>query len=210
MKIRIDLKILIFFAVFYFTNQLSSYFIIMFFSLIHEIGHIIMGLILKMKPLQIEIMPFGVSAAFEAKSQDLEKTIKNGNLLEMKNILVACAGPMMSLGLVILYIFWEPFYISKQSAIYSNLLIILFNLIPIFPLDGGRIIKSIIHIHLGRQRAEYIVEKITDITLTLLTILSSIAVFYYKNVAIFLVCIFLWWVSVKEKNSKTLDILPGK
>ena len=30
MKIRIDLKILIFFAVFYFTNQLSSYFIIMF------------------------------------------------------------------------------------------------------------------------------------------------------------------------------------
>ena len=48
MRVRIDLKIFIFLALFYFTNQIKIYLIIMFFSIIHELGHIIMGLILKM------------------------------------------------------------------------------------------------------------------------------------------------------------------
>ena len=49
MKIRIDLKIFIFLAIFYFTNQIKIYMIIMFFSFLHELGHIIAGIILKMK-----------------------------------------------------------------------------------------------------------------------------------------------------------------
>ena len=56
LRIRIDLKIIIFFMIFYFTNQIKIYLIIMFFCTIHELGHILMGVILKMKPEKLEIM----------------------------------------------------------------------------------------------------------------------------------------------------------
>ena len=81
---------------------------------------------------------------------------------------------------------------------------------PLYPLDGGRIIKGILHIELGRKKSEYIIKNISRVTIIVLTIVSSIAVYYFKNIAIFLVCIFLWGVILREKNSKTLDILRRK
>ena len=192
MRIRIDLKILIFFIIFYFTHQLSNYLIIMFFCLIHEIGHIIAGLILKIRPEKIEIMPFGLNASFNTNFEDKK----------IKEILITLAGPLTSLALV--------FLCTQKQAIYSNILILIFNLIPIYPLDGGRIIKGILHIRLGAVQAENLSDKISYITMIILTIISSIAVYYYQNLAIFIICIFLWFVVLKEKNNKTLAILQGK
>jgi len=202
LRIRIDLKILIFLIIFYFTNQLSIYLIIMLFSILHEMGHIIVGLILKMKPTKLEIMPFGVSVSFNENVDD-----KNSNI---KEILVALAGPLTSLILAIFALDIDFKYVSKNGAIYSNLLILFFNLMPIYPLDGGRIIKSILHIKLDIIKTEYIIRKISYITMIILTIVSSIAVYYYQNVAIFFICIFLWLMTLREKNGKTLDILHRK
>lgn len=210
MKIRIDLKILIFFAIFYFTNQIKIYITIMFFCLLHELGHILAGIILKMRPEKIEIMPCGLSSTFRANLNDLNCKIKNGNALELKKIIIALAGPIVSLILVILVTYIDIPYVTKQDSIYSNILIILFNLMPLYPLDGGRIIKGILHIELGREKSEHIIRNISNVTIIILTIISSIAVYYFKNIAIFLVCIFLWNVILKEKNSKTLDILRIK
>lgn len=210
MKIRIDLKILIFFAIFYFTNQIKIYITIMFFCLLHELGHILAGIILKMRPEKIEIMPCGLSSTFRANLNDLNCKIKNGNALELKKIIITLAGPIVSLILVILVTYIDIPYVTKQDSIYSNILIILFNLMPLYPLDGGRIIKGILHIELGREKSEHIIRNISNVTIIILTIISSIAVYYFKNIAIFLVCIFLWNVILKEKNSKTLDILRIK
>lgn len=194
MKIRIDLKILIFLIIFYFTGQIKLYLLVMFFSVIHEIGHIIIGIILKMKPQKLELMPFGLSVSFYTDFSE-----KNFNI---KEILVAAAGPITSLLLAIL--------IPNQEAAYSNLLILFFNLIPLYPLDGGRIIKGILHTKIGTIETEKLVTKISNITMIVLTVISSIAVYYYKNIAIFLICIFLWSIVLKEKNNKTLAILRGK
>ena len=174
----------------------------MLFSILHEIGHIIIGLILKMKPAKLEIMPFGVSVSFNTNIDD-----KN---LNIKEIFVALAGPLTSLILAILTLNVDFRYIAKNGAIYSNLLILFFNLIPIFPLDGGRILKGILHIRLDGQKTDYLIEKISYITMIILTVVSSIAVYYYQNIAIFFICIFLWLITLKEKNGKTLDILQGK
>lgn len=78
---------------------------------------------------------------------------------------------------------------------------------PLYPLDGGRIIKGILNIGLGEEKSDFITNKISVLTIIILTILSSVAVYYFKNIAIFLVCIFLWIVTLQEKNVKTLDIL---
>lgn len=202
LKIRIDLKILFFLIIFYFTKQLKIYLIVMFFAFLHEMGHIIAGAILKMKLEKIQIMPFGLSAAFYTKFDD-----KN---FKIKEILIASAGPVTSALLAILCNYIDFTYITTQEAVYSNLLILSFNLIPLYPLDGGRIIKGIIYTKFGIIRTENIINKISNITMIVLTIISSIAVYYYKNIAIFLVCIFLWSVVLQEKNDKTLAILQGK
>lgn len=202
LKIRIDLKILICLIVFYFTKQIKIYLLVMFFAFLHEIGHIIAGTILKMKFEKIEIMPFGLSAAFYTNFDD--KHFKS------KEILVALAGPLTSLFLAILCYYIDFTYIPRQEAVFSNLLILLFNLIPLYPLDGGRIIKGIIYTKKGIIQTEEMIDKISKITMIVITIICSIGVYYYKNIAIFLICIFLWSIVLKEKNDKTLAILQGK
>ena len=210
MKIRIDLKIFIFLAIFYFTNQIKIYMIVMFFSFLHELGHIITGIMLKMKIEKIEILACGFSSSFKANLIDYNYQIRNANLLTLKNLIIAIAGPIVSIILVILFTYIEIPYVTKQEAIYSNLLIAIFNLIPFYPLDGGRIIKGILHIEFGKEKSENIVSNVSKMTIVILTIVSSIAVYCLKNIAIFLVCIFLWSLILKEKNGKTLDILRWK
>ena len=174
----------------------------MFFSILHEIGHIITGAFLKMKLDKIEIMPFGLSAAFYTNFDDKK--------FKIKEIIIALAGPITSSLLVILCNYINFTYITTEEAVYANLLILCFNLIPLYPLDGGRVIKGIIYTKMGIIQTENIVNKISNITMIVLTIISSIAVYYYKNIAIFLVCIFLWSVVLQEKNNKTIAILQGK
>ena len=202
MRIRIDLKILLFFIIFYFTNQIKIYLIIMLFCAIHELGHIIMGLILKMKPEKIEIMSCGLSVSFYMNPND-----KN---FKIKEIFVALAGPLTSLALTILCRFVDLRFITMQEAVYSNILILFFNLMPLYPLDGGRIIKGILQLKVGSVQSEIITQKVSNITIIVLTILCSIFVYYFKNIAIFLICIFLWGIVIREKSEKTLDILQGK
>lgn len=201
MRFRIDLKIFVFLVLFYFTRQIEIYATIMVFCIIHEMGHLLAGFLLKMKPSRLEIMPFGVSVSFKLKLDDYNKKILNANLLELKKIIIAIAGPLTNLILIFFFMFFDISIVSKEVAIYANILIILFNLLPIYPLDGGRILKSIVHIFMGGKSAKQITNKTANITIILLTIISSIGIFYYENIAILLILGFLWCV-VARGNKK--------
>ena len=208
MRLRIDLKILFFLILFYFTKQIKIYFIIMFFSFIHELGHLIIGLILKLKLEKLEILPYGVTVLFKINIQDLNKKIGKGNILELKKIVIALAGPIVSLIIALIYLNYDPIYLNKTDIIYSNILIAIFNLLPIYPLDGGRIINGILHIKYGNIKAQILTDKISYIMMIILTIISSIAVYYFKNIAIFLICIILWMIvlQVGIQNKKNNNI----
>ena len=65
MRVRIDLKIIVFLILFLFTNQISVYLTMLIFCTLHEFGHIIAGLILKLKPENLEILPYGLSISFK-------------------------------------------------------------------------------------------------------------------------------------------------
>ena len=203
MRFRIDLKIFILAILFFITNQIKIYAMIMLFAIIHEFGHLFAGILLGMKPTKIEIKPFGVSINFDINRKDYNIKIKKGNLLEIKKIFVALAGPVTNVFIIIIFMVYNHFNLNdydKLIIIFSNITLIIFNILPIYPLDGGRILKGIIYIFKGKQTAEKYIYGISYTTLIIITIMSSIAILYLKNIAIFLVIIFLWGLQIKEQR----------
>ena len=79
MRFRIDLKIFLFLILFYFTKQIETYVIIIVFAIIHELGHLMAGLIMGMKPEKIELMPYGISISFKLKPKDYNNKILKAN-----------------------------------------------------------------------------------------------------------------------------------
>ena len=104
-------------------------FIIYFMSLIlvHELGHIIMSLMFKWKIYKIIILPFG----------GLTKYNELINRPLMEEFLVAISGILLQL---IFYNFIQN-YINYRYFSLINYFIIVFNLLPIYPLDGSKILN---------------------------------------------------------------------
>ena len=215
MRFRIDLKIFIFLIIFYFTKQIEIYAMIMLFALIHELGHLLAGLLMGMKPEKIELMPFGVSISFKIKVEEYNKKIKKGNMLEIKKILVALAGPLTNFIIIIIASNINIYLFKALIIIYTNFLIMIFNLLPIYPLDGGRILKGILHINFGIKKSEFYTNIISKITVAIITMLSSVLILYIHNIAITLIDMYLWYLVIKEdiiykKREKILENINKK
>ncbi len=202
MKFRIDLKIFLLIFLFLITNQIKVYALIMAFAIVHELGHLVTGLILGMPPDKLEIKPLGVAIDFNIKRRDYMIKVKNGNLLEVKKIVVAMAGPLTNSFIIFILMtnIFEIDYYDKMLVIFSNIVLIIFNIFPIYPLDGGRILKGIIYILKGKYIAEKYTYYISYITLIIITVSSSIVILYLKNIAIFLAVIFLWVLEIREQS----------
>lgn len=199
MQIKVSLQIFIFIIIFYLTKQIEVYAILMLLAFLHECGHLLAGLLLKLKPKKLEINPFGVAIIFEEfGSKD--------NKFEMKKILIALAGPITNLVIMLIVMFFDFGFtkVTQEIAIYANLLIVLFNLLPIYPLDGGRIIKGILYIAKGSIFSDYITNRIANIGAIMLTFAGSIAIYYFKNIAILLMLVYLWALIIKENKKYNL------
>ena len=211
MQIKVNLQIFIFIIIFLLTNQILLYAILMLFAFIHEIGHLLAGLILKLKPNLIRITPFGLSITFEGYGEKVHNNINK------KRLLIALAGPLTNIILVIIFMLipdWN-FIVSKEILVYSNLLIAMFNLMPIYPLDGGRILENVLKYKMNNIKSVEITNKVSNLLAIIITILASIFVFYIKNIAVFFVILYLWYLIVKENErfrllKKAYNVIENK
>lgn len=202
MQIKVDLKIFIAILIFLLTEQLNIYIVFMLFAIIHELGHVLTGIILGFKPKNIEVLPIGISACFYMQCDDYNKKINYANRFGLKKVIISCAGPITNFIIAIIFYFFDfsIFNISREFIIYTNLIIGIFNLIPIYPLDGGRIIKNILHIKIGLKESYKYTKIIANLSIIILTIFSSMAILYLKNISIVLILIYLWGIVIIQNK----------
>lgn len=146
-----------------------------------------------LKPKTLQIMPFGLSITFETYEEE------NANL---KKIIIASSGPIVNIIIATLM-----FVINKNylTIIYSNIIIAMFNLLPIYPLDGGRIIKLFLKKRYKKEKADEIIMKISNVTMIVITTLASIIVLLWQNIALVFGITYLWIVIIKENKIYELN-----
>ena len=200
MSIKIDLKVFLFAILFWFTKQIDLYALLMAFAFFHEIGHI------GIKPESIKINPLGFQIQFCTPVEDFNTKIKNGNEQCIKKILIALAGPLINIFMIAICLLLPESIISqnlenvKVTIIYANLLLAIFNLLPIYPLDGGRILKQLVHIFKGKEKSHEIINTVSKVTVITLTVITSIAILYIHNIALLLILAYLWYLMIQNEK----------
>ena len=178
----------------------------LFFAIVHEIGHLIVGLFLGFKPKEIQINIAGVRIEFKPKIEEYNKRILKGSSLSLKRAIIAMAGPITNFLIIailqVISIINHKFMLSNMgiNVVYANFLIGIFNLIPIYPLDGGRILKEVLYIFKGLKKSYIYTYKISKITIIVFTAISSIAILYLRNFAVVIILIYLWALVFIERS----------
>mgnify|MGYP000210068061 CR=1 FL=1 len=123
--------------------------------------------------------------------------VNNNNV---KKIIILLMGPISNI--VIAFFFM---LLNMAIPVYINILIAIFNLLPIYPLDGGQILNRVLRIIYGNFEAYKISNSVNNIIMSILTALASIGLLCTKNIAIIFIIIFLWYLIIKE-NKKYKEI----
>lgn len=114
---------------------------------IHELGHYAMSQLFKWRVESIILWVFG----------GVMKTDEHGNRPILEEALVTIAGPFQHLLIYILLLFVSEYALLPLSIIelinYYNMTILIFNLLPIWPLDGGKLLFIVLSALLPYRKA---------------------------------------------------------
>ena len=204
MELKIDLKIILFALIFYFTGQIEIYCLCLLFALIHELGHVLVARILGNKLLKFKIMPLGFSIFLQTNIEDYNKKIKKGNMYVLKNLIISIAGPITNI-IIFLVAFFLPIELMlKEKIIYINAIIAIFNLIPMYPLDGSKILQNALKLFCSNKESYKYTNIVANATLIIFTIFCSVFILYAKNIAIVAILIYLWYTNIKENEKQKI------
>ncbi|WP_051271079.1 M50 family metallopeptidase [Shimazuella kribbensis] len=163
---------------------------------IHELGHVVAAWSYGWRIQSIELLPIGGVA----------KTDEWGTVPAKEEIIVALAGPFHHIWMVLFSLLAYHFgWWSENWTMYfiqGNLFIALFNLVPIYPLDGGRVLQALL---------SYVLPYRLCITITYwVSIIFSIGLMgwgFFSSFPLFTISLFLLMTNIKNLRSYHLQYL---
>jgi Zn-dependent protease/CBS domain-containing protein len=123
---------------------------------LHEFGHIVAARRYGIATSDVTLLPIGGVASLERMPEK-----------PSQEIVVALAGPAVNvvIALALMFVLGARFDLSQVAQIEqaqstltgrlaaANLMLFAFNLIPAFPMDGGRVLRAVLAISMGYTRA---------------------------------------------------------
>lgn len=182
-NIKINIFMLSTFILFFMLGYIIEILIITLTILVHESSHSIVAKKYGFEVDEIEIFPFGGIARFEQI-----KTI-----YPKEEIFICIIGPLSNLITAIIFIGLKSNYFHSHLIDYIikiNMMMFIINILPIFPLDGGKIVRAILSLFIGYKSSTIKLSYITYILCTIVIlydILNGLIVngTYFSIIAVF-------------------------
>ena len=166
---------------------------------LHEFGHIAMARRFGIRTPQVILSPIGGIASMERMPE------KPG-----QELLVAIAGPLVNV--VIALLLMAAFGLGltgflsldfntatlAERLLTVNIVLVLFNMVPAFPMDGGRVLRALLAMNLGAPRATALAARIGQGFAFLFMLLGL----FYNPILIF-VGVFIYFAAASEEQSAT-------
>ena len=166
---------------------------------LHEFGHILMARRYGIRTPDVLLLPIGGVARLERMPEE-----------PRQELLIALAGPAVTLAIaaglfVVLRLLddpvrWTEFDFYSPSIVkqlfYMNLLLLAFNLVPAFPMDGGRVLRAVLAMRLDYVRATRIAATIGQGA----AILGAIVAIQERELLWGLIALFIFFAAGQEAN----------
>lgn len=165
---------------------------------LHELGHALAARRYGIETEDITLLPIGGLARLTRMPRD-----------PWQEFVIAAAGPLVNLaiatllgGMLLLGSLVVPTGISSFSGrflttlLYANIGLVLFNLLPSFPMDGGRILRAGLSAGVGHARATHLAVRVGQIIAGVFMVLGLL---YHLPLA--LVGLFVWLAASAELAS---------
>lgn len=135
-------------AVFSFLGLLKEVCLAFLFVVLHEAAHVAAARWFQIEVQKIELFPFGGVAQMDGF---LDATA-------WQQVLIALAGPALSfLSAALFYTGQQMGYFFRDECIMVNFMLGALNLLPAFPLDGGRVLRALLRSPCGEKKSVGIV-----------------------------------------------------
>src|SRR3984957_19534435 len=182
------------------TLKIIIFFLLVFLCvLLHELGHAFAAKAYGIRTVDITLLPIGGVARMERMPEK-----------PAQELVVAIAGPLVNVVmagvlLLVLYAagkldFEELLDPTRLDAIpvllYANVMMVVFNLIPAFPLDGGRVFRALLAMKFSYARATQIAATVGQA----LALLMGVWAFSRGPVSLVLIAIFIYLGAESESS----------
>lgn len=152
---------------------------------LHELAHFLISKKLGYKLNNLYIMPYGICLNY-----------KDSAIEGSDEILIALAGPFINILLCFIsvalwWLFPETYYYLDYFC-FCNLVLGVFNLVPCFPLDGGRVLVSLLSKKIDREKAYNISIAFNYVISAILVVLFVSSFFSEVNYTYITLAIFLF------------------
>jgi Zn-dependent protease/CBS domain-containing protein len=165
--------------------------------LLHEVGHALVARKYGIRTLEIVMYPIGGVSRPERQPAAREE------------LWIALAGPMVNLLLAVALLAWvaahQGFQAIRERLALGNLLLCVFNLLPAYPMDGGRILRSFLALHRSEEEATRIAAGAGQS----LAFLMGLAGLLYGNYMLVFVALFVYLGAFQEGAAARSRILTA-